>query len=163
MTVPPMTDPPRAAASPGGLDRQPRVDRDRLLVGIAELAEIGALPTGGVTRLAFTPEEDRARAYLVERARQAGLRARVDEAGNVVIRRRRAEPGAPALLMGSHMDTVVEGGRLDGAFGVLAGPMVRRAVFIVDEQGIVRHRKVTLAGLSYESVDDLEQALARIG
>ena len=49
------------------------------------------------------------------------------------------------------------------AFGVLAGPMVRRAVFIVDEQGIVRHRKVTLAGLSYESVDDLEQALARIG
>lgn len=48
------------------------------------------------------------------------------------------------------------------AYGVLAGPMVRRAVFIVDEQGVVRHRKVTLAGLSYESVDDLERALAAI-
>jgi len=47
-------------------------------------------------------------------------------------------------------------------YGVLAGPMVRRAIFIVDEEGIVRHRKVTLAGLTYESVDDLEQALAAI-
>jgi peroxiredoxin Q/BCP len=49
------------------------------------------------------------------------------------------------------------------AYGVLAGPMVRRAIFIVDEDGVVRHRKVTLAGLTYESVDDLEQALAAIG
>lgn len=49
------------------------------------------------------------------------------------------------------------------AYGVLAGPMVRRAVFIVDEEGIVRQRKVTLAGLTYESVDDLERALARLG
>jgi peroxiredoxin Q/BCP len=49
------------------------------------------------------------------------------------------------------------------AYGVVAGPMVRRAVFIVDEEGIVRHRKVTLAGLTYESVDDLGQALAAIG
>jgi peroxiredoxin Q/BCP len=49
------------------------------------------------------------------------------------------------------------------AYGVLAGPMVRRAIFVVDEQGIVRYRKVTLAGLTYESVDDLERAVASIG
>jgi thioredoxin-dependent peroxiredoxin len=49
------------------------------------------------------------------------------------------------------------------AYGVLAGPMVRRAIFIVDEDGVIRHRKVTLAGLTYESVDDLERALAAIG
>jgi thioredoxin-dependent peroxiredoxin len=48
------------------------------------------------------------------------------------------------------------------AYGVLAGPMVRRAIFIVDEEGVVRHRKVTLAGLTYESVDDLEHALAAL-
>jgi hypothetical protein len=45
---------------------------------------------------------------------------------------------------------------------VVAGPMVRRAIFVIDEEGIVRHRKVTLAGLSYESVEDLEQAVASI-
>ena len=49
------------------------------------------------------------------------------------------------------------------AYGVLAGPMVRRAIFVIDEGGVVRHRKVTLAGLTYESVDDLERAVASIG
>jgi peroxiredoxin Q/BCP len=49
------------------------------------------------------------------------------------------------------------------AYGVLAGPMVRRAVFVIDEDGIVRHRKVTLTGLTYESVDDLERAVSSIG
>jgi len=49
------------------------------------------------------------------------------------------------------------------AYGVVAGPLVRRGIFIVDEEGIVRHRKVTLTGLSYESVDDLERALAAVG
>jgi thioredoxin-dependent peroxiredoxin len=46
------------------------------------------------------------------------------------------------------------------AYGVLAGGMVRRAIFIVDGGGIVRHRKVTLVGLTYESVGDIERALA---
>ena len=49
------------------------------------------------------------------------------------------------------------------AYGVLAGPMVRRAIFVIDEEGIVRYRKVTLAGLTYESVDDLERAVASVG
>ena len=49
------------------------------------------------------------------------------------------------------------------AYGVLAGPMVRRAIFVIDEKGIIRHRKVTLVGLSFESVDDLEQAVSAVG
>jgi peroxiredoxin Q/BCP len=53
--------------------------------------------------------------------------------------------------------------RVARAYGVVAGPMVRRAIFVIDEQGVVRHRKVTLAGLSYESVDDLERAVAASG
>jgi thioredoxin-dependent peroxiredoxin len=46
------------------------------------------------------------------------------------------------------------------AYGVLAGPMVRRAVFVIDEEGMIRYSKVTLVGLTYETVDDLEQAVA---
>ena len=49
------------------------------------------------------------------------------------------------------------------AYGVVAGPMVRRAIFVIDEEGVVRFRKVTLAGLTYESVDDLQSAVASIG
>ena len=48
------------------------------------------------------------------------------------------------------------------AYGVLAGPLVRRAIFILDEQGVVRHRKVSIVGLGYESVDDIERALAKL-
>ena len=48
------------------------------------------------------------------------------------------------------------------AYGILAGPMVRRAIFIVDEEGVVRHRKVTRVGLSFETVDDLERAVASL-
>lgn len=49
------------------------------------------------------------------------------------------------------------------AYGVAVAGRVRRAVFIVDEEGIVRHRKVAMVGLGYESVGDLEKALAAIG
>ncbi len=48
------------------------------------------------------------------------------------------------------------------AYGVVAGPLVRRAIFVVDEEGVIGYRKVTLAGLTYESVADLEQAVAGV-
>jgi peroxiredoxin Q/BCP len=48
------------------------------------------------------------------------------------------------------------------AYGVLTGPMVRRAIFVIDEESVVRHRKVTLTGLTYESLDDLERAIASV-
>ena len=53
--------------------------------------------------------------------------------------------------------------RVARAYGIVAGPVVRRATFVIDEEGVVRHRKVGLTGLSYESVDDLERAVASIG
>jgi thioredoxin-dependent peroxiredoxin len=49
------------------------------------------------------------------------------------------------------------------AYGVVVGPLVRRAIFVVDEKGIIGFRKVTLAGLTYESVADLERAVAGVG
>jgi thioredoxin-dependent peroxiredoxin len=48
------------------------------------------------------------------------------------------------------------------AYGVVVGPLVRRAIFVVDEKGIIGFRKVTLAGLTYESVADLERAVAGV-
>ena len=48
------------------------------------------------------------------------------------------------------------------AYGVTMGPTVRRAIFVIDEEGVIRHEKVSLTGLGYESVDDLERALASL-
>jgi thioredoxin-dependent peroxiredoxin len=49
------------------------------------------------------------------------------------------------------------------AYGIVAGPLVRRAIFVIDEEGKIGFRKVTLAGLTYESVADLERAVAGVG
>jgi peroxiredoxin Q/BCP len=48
------------------------------------------------------------------------------------------------------------------AYGVLIGPRVRRSIFVIDEAGIIRHKKVRLTGLGYESVGDLERILAAV-
>jgi thioredoxin-dependent peroxiredoxin len=55
-----------------------------------------------------------------------------------------------------------EGREVSGAYGVLFGPLVRRAIFVIDEEGLIRHKKVSLTSLDYESVDDLEHILASL-
>ena len=49
------------------------------------------------------------------------------------------------------------------AYGIVTGPLVRRAIFVIDEEGRIGYRKVSLAGLTYESVADLERAVAGVG
>jgi len=48
------------------------------------------------------------------------------------------------------------------AYDVVRGPMVKRAIFVIDEEGTIRHRKVNTLGLSFESVGDIEKAVAAI-
>lgn len=110
-----------------------RVDGRRLLSGIETLALIGADPLGGITRLGFSHEEDEARSWLMDRAKHASLDACVDAAGNVIIRRKAAHSGKAALVMASHMDTVRQGGALDGAYGVLAALEV---LTVLEEQDV---------------------------
>ena len=75
-------------------------------------------PGPGVTRLPFTPEHRAALAVLTELMEHAGLAVRLDDAGTL-IGRRDGHDGAPALLMGSHQDSVREGGAYDGIMGVV--------------------------------------------
>jgi len=76
-----------------------------------------------VTRPCWSPPHEEARAWLLGELRAAGLEAWVDIAGNVfgATGIRALSPEAPIVLTGSHIDTVPEGGILDGALGVLAG------------------------------------------
>ncbi len=92
---------------------------DRVLADLAELARIGQDPAGGITRTAFSRAFAEASDWLLGVMRRAGLSARRDAAGNVI--GRVGPDGVPAVVIGSHIDTVPNGGRLDGALGVLAG------------------------------------------
>jgi beta-ureidopropionase / N-carbamoyl-L-amino-acid hydrolase len=90
----------------------------RLRQHIEALARFGALPGGGVTRPCWSPQHEEARAWLLARMKDTGLETRVDAAGNIF---GRLGSGEAAVYTGSHIDTVPEGGILDGALGVLAG------------------------------------------
>ena len=104
---------------------QLRIDLGRLRRDIEALAAIGRDPTGGISRPAWSPAHEEARAWLLGQLRAAGLAARVDPAGNVF---GRLGEGTLAVLTGSHIDTVPRGGPLDGALGVLAGLECLRTV-----------------------------------
>lgn len=75
---------------------------------------------GLLTRLFLTPQHRAAADWLMELMGKAGMSARLDPAGTVVGRYEGTVPGAPALLIGSHIDTVRNAGRYDGNLGVLA-------------------------------------------
>jgi allantoate deiminase len=96
-----------------------------LTADLEAAAAIGADPRGGVSRFAWTPELARANQWLMERLAELGLEVELDPAGNVLGRWRAGE--GSAVLLGSHLDTVPNGGRYDGALGVLAAlDVVRR-------------------------------------
>lgn len=109
------------------------VKNDRLTQSIERLAQIGKLPEGGVRRIAYSPEDIQARNLVQQWMIEAGMSVRVDAAGNIIGRYPGKFPQAPVLATGSHIDTVPNGGRYDGAFGVLAGLEVVR---LLNEQHI---------------------------
>ncbi len=100
-----------------------RINRQRLLDRIAELAKIGAIEGGGVCRLALSDEDKAGRDLVMSWMQELGLHTTVDQAGNVVGVRPdgKGRVDSPAVFTGSHIDTVGTGGRYDGALGVLAG------------------------------------------
>ncbi|MEM9459202.1 MAG: Zn-dependent hydrolase [Myxococcota bacterium] len=105
----------------------PRIDLSRLMARIDALGRVGALPGGGVCRLALTDEEREGRDLVRGLMEQLELTVTVDPVGNLVGTWPGTEPGPP-VMMGSHIDTVRTGGLYDGALGVLAGLEVIEAL-----------------------------------
>ena len=86
--------------------------------------DIGSTAEGGVTRLGYTEEEDRMHEVFAALGEELGCTVKTDEAGNTYVMNSRTENGY--YLIGSHLDSVIEGGRYDGAAGIIAGLMAVR-------------------------------------
>ena len=99
------------------------VDEDRVLADLRTLAEFGKQGTG-VSRPAFSEADLKARRWLAEEMRAAGLEATIDGLGTVYGRSPNAKQ---SILVGSHSDSVPNGGWLDGALGVIFGLELARA------------------------------------
>lgn len=121
------------------------VSIDRLRDDLETLGRIGYdHRTGGVSRTSFSPADTAARQWLAERVQQAGLPWRQDGLGNVFIRLEPSDPAAaarPAVWTGSHIDSVPNGGRFDGALGVLAALECLRCL---DRGALARPVQVTV-------------------
>ncbi len=140
-----------------------RIDPDRLLARLDALAEIGAIPGGGCCRLALSDEDRQGRDRVVGWMRDLGLEVTIDRIGNIFGLRPGTEEG-PAVICGSHIDTVRTGGRYDGNLGVLAGLEVVRTL---NEVGIVTRRPLAVAVFTNEEgarfAPDMLGSLAFVG
>jgi beta-ureidopropionase / N-carbamoyl-L-amino-acid hydrolase len=117
----------------------------RLKSHIEALSRFGRNPGGqGITRSCWSPVHEEARAWLLGKMKDAGLETWVDPAGNTF---GRLGTGGPAVMTGSHIDTVPQGGPLDGALGVLAG---LECLQTIRDAGISTRLPLTVAAWSDE-------------
>lgn len=98
-----------------------RINGERLKKRMELIAEIGKTLKGGVNRLALTDEDRQARDLFVRWLKELQLKVTIDDFGNIYGIKEGKDPNLPPIVIGSHLDTVPNGGRFDGVLGVLAG------------------------------------------
>ncbi|WP_040620552.1 Zn-dependent hydrolase [Rhodovulum sp. PH10] len=123
-----------------------RIDGARLLSRLEKLGEIGALPGGGVCRLALTDEDKAGRDLVVSWMRELGLTVTIDAIGNITGTRAGTED-LPPVMAGSHIDTVATGGIYDGNLGVLAGLEV---IETLNDAGVTTRRPIAVTAFTNE-------------
>lgn len=123
-----------------------RVKLERIQKDLERLASFGGLAGGGVSRLALTEEDKGAREYIQKALEGEGLQVVVDPFGNMRARRSGSRDLSP-VMMGSHLDTVPQGGRFDGTVGVVAALEVIR---VLNELGLETARPVEVINFAVE-------------
>ncbi|TPK59128.1 Zn-dependent hydrolase [Mesorhizobium sp. B2-4-19] len=150
------------------------IDGRRLWDTLMVSATIGAGMKGGLCRLALTDQDKTMRDLFVRWCREAGCSVEIDKVGNIFARRIGLDPALKPVLIGSHLDTQIAGGRFDGILGVLAGLEVvrtlndkgvqtRRSIEVVcwtNEEG-VRFQPPMMGAGAFAGVHDVDWVLAQ--
>ena len=90
-------------------------NQSRIEQTVEALAQFNATPGAGITRLSYTTEYRAAQAYLKQELEAAGLSVRLDPIGNLIGRKEGIDRSLAAIAVGSHLDSVRNGGKYDGA------------------------------------------------
>lgn len=114
-----------------------RVQSARILQHLQELSEFGRNPQGGVSRVAYSEADLQARQRAMRWMRDAGLEVSVDLAGNIVGTRAGTDPQLKPLIIGSHIDSVPEGGNYDGDVGSMSAIEVAQS--LAEQKISLRH------------------------
>lgn len=121
--------------------------RERIAGNLESLKKYTATPGNGCTRLPFTKEAREAVEYLRKEMGAAGLEVREDAAGNIIGVMRGEDSSAPCVMMGSHFDSVVNGGDFDGIAGVVCALEAARQL---KERGVKPKRDFVVVGFCDE-------------
>ncbi|WP_059104295.1 M20 family metallo-hydrolase [Shouchella shacheensis] len=95
----------------------------------------------GMNRLAFTKEEEKVKRVLIELCEKEGMEARIDHCGNVIMIKEGKNPNLAPVIIGSHLDTVYNGGQYDGSVGVGVGVEI---ICSINDRNIQPERRVEL-------------------
>ena len=114
-----------------------RIDGERALRHLGELAEFGGTAAGGTSRVAFSDADVEGRDYVGGLMEAAGLEVSIDIAGNLVGRRAGSDPDLAPLVLGSHIDSVPDGGSYDGQVGSIGAIEVVQT--LLENQIVTRH------------------------
>ena len=124
------------------------INSKRFETNFNAISEFGALKGGGLTRLAFSKEDLEARKFLINLIEKNGFKLKIDNVGNIfAIYDDGCEVGAKPVCVGSHIDSVPNGGFYDGTLGVMAG---LEALSSIKEAGIKLKRPLWLINFSCE-------------
>ena len=124
-----------------------RANLERFWSTIEASAQIGVGRPGGLARLTLSDDDRTMRDVFVEWCRAANLNVEVDELGNIFARRDGQDNALPPILVGSHLDTQINGGRFDGIAGVLAGLELVRTL---DDAGHTTKRPIVVVNWTNE-------------
>lgn len=121
------------------------INDNRLLQHLQDLSLIGRNEvTGGINRFSFTPEEQQAIELVKLYMEEAGMNITVDAVGNII---GTYGEGSETIMLGSHIDTVPEGGKYDGALGVLAAIEI---IQTIHEQKLSLSKKIEVVAFKDE-------------
>lgn len=124
------------------------INSKRFEANFNAISEFGALKGGGLTRLAFSKEDLEARKFLINLIEKNGFKLKIDNVGNIfAIYDEGCEADAKPVCVGSHIDSVPNGGFFDGTLGVMAG---LEALMAIKEAGIKLKRPLWLINFSCE-------------
>lgn len=123
------------------------VSMSRLWGTLEHYSRFGATAAGGVSRPAFSPPDIELRQQFAADCHTLGLPVRIDAAANVICTRPGSDPGLPAIVVGSHLDSVPDGGRYDGPLGVICGLEVLR---VLEEQRLTTRHTIQLVSFTGE-------------
>ncbi|KMY53326.1 allantoate amidohydrolase [Bacillus sp. FJAT-27231] len=134
-----------------GAERAVQINLDRLVRDIEKYAEYGKNNNGGITRPSFSKADHEVRALFIQELEELGLNVTIDGAANIWGRKKGTGKQEGTIVIGSHLDSVPNGGKYDGPLGVLTAKEIIKTLI---EHDIMLDHDLEIVSFTAEESND---------